>query len=537
MKKRATLLGPDGQPVRRRAHASTSFSSGFDGASTGRRARNWKPPSSTINSLLLSSLEHLRNRARDQARNVPWMKRADRSYVANVVGNGIRPIPMTKDEAFNEAAQEAWEEFVFNSDADGKLDFYGQQALVTRSIYQSGEVLARLVEQPSDEVDLLIPMQIKVLESDHLDHTHTFDMPEGGRIIQGVEFNGLDKISAYHLWRQHPNELLGMRNAEMRVRVDADEVLHIFEPTRPGQVRGYPAMSATLLRMMDLMEYEDAEIVRKKFAAFLTFFIKSTADSERDLLDEELSDALDGVDGSGGHDSGPSLAELEPGTGQYLDPGQEIQITEPADVGSGYEPFVRMNLRAIAAGADVTYEQMTGDLTGVNFSSIRSGLNEMQRIWEQFQNQILVHQFCQPVYRAFIRHAVMNGVLDAQDFALMPHKYFKVKWLAPGWPYVNPQQEAQADLLSIRSGTTSRTRVAARRGNDVRELDREIEKDNKRADQNNFVFDSDPRKTNKSGALHGSTAIFEKDAEDDFAPDPDEDPEAEESERSIIVTE
>lgn len=499
---KSKILGLDGKPLTKPRASSSILGSGFDGASQGRRMKNYKPPSAAVNALLMSSLEHLRNRSRDQVRNIPWMKKADRAYSSNVVGNGIRPIPQTDDEAFNEAVKEAWDEWCYEADADGRNSFYGLQALATRSIYQSGEVLVRMVERPTDDFDLLVPFQVKLLESDHLDHTHTLTTPDGNKIIQGVEFDEYDRVVAFHLWREHPSEMLGIRHASQRIRIDASEVLHVFESQRPGQVRGYPAVASAIVRMMDMMEYEDAEVVRKKIAAFLTLFIKSTADADRDLLDEQLNAAaeadLDGDGTAGG--SEPLVTDIEPGTGIYLDPGQEIQIAESADVGSNYEPFLKMNLRAAAAGSDVMYEQMTGDLSSVNFSSIRWGLNEMQRVWEQFQNHILVHQLCQPVYRRFIDHAVRTGVLQAKDYLYMPRKYMKVSWLAPGWPYVNPQQEANADLVSLRGGVSSRTRVAARRGYDVRELDREIKADNDRADSEGFVFDSDPRKVNKSGA-------------------------------------
>ncbi|HRQ60003.1 MAG TPA: phage portal protein, partial [Alphaproteobacteria bacterium] len=91
MNKIPVLLGPDGKPLR--SLKANSFTSGFDAASTGRRMKNFKPPSAAINGLVNGSLARMRDRARDQVRNIPWMRRADRSFVANVVGNGIRPIP------------------------------------------------------------------------------------------------------------------------------------------------------------------------------------------------------------------------------------------------------------------------------------------------------------------------------------------------------------------------------------------------------------------------------------------------------------
>ncbi len=38
-----------------------------------------------------------------------------------------------------------------------------------------------------------------------------------------------------------------------------------------------------------------------------------------------------------------------------------------------YEAFMRQQLRAIAIGTGITYEQLTGDLTGVNYHPFEQG--------------------------------------------------------------------------------------------------------------------------------------------------------------------
>lgn len=494
MAKKPILYGPDGQPLR--AQAGIFSGSAFDAASFGRRMKNYNPTSGSVNAVLNGSLATVRRRARDQVRNVPWMRKADRSYVANVVGNGIIPIPKGGDENFRAAVKEAWDESVYEIDADGELCFYGLQALVTRAIFQSGEVLIRLIDRTSED-DLLVPFQIKVLEADHLDHTYTTHLPNGGRIVQGVEFDGNDRRVAYHLWREHPGEMIGIQSSE-RVRIPAAEIIHIREIMRPGQVRGVSGIASGILRMMDLMEYEDAELVRKKFAAMMMMFITSSADEDPSVLNE--------AEGAGtlADGSSPFEADIEPGTANYLDPGQDVKFNEPADVGGSYEPFMKMNLRAGAAATDTMYEQISGDLSGVNFSSIRWGLNEMQRIWEQFQRQTLIPMMCRRVWRGWMDRAVMAGALDAPNYAFERRKYQKAEWLPPGWPYVNPLQEAQADQVAVRAGFSSRTRVAGRRGADVQTIDQEIAEDNKRADALGLVLDSDARKVNKSGAEQSS---------------------------------
>jgi capsid protein len=62
------------------------------------------------------------------------------------------------------------------------------------------------------------------------------------------------------------------------------------------------------------------------------------------------------------------------------------------------DPGVFANLRKerptdeeLAAGVGLTYELLTGDLSQVNYSSIRAGLIEFRRRMEALQWQVLAH--------------------------------------------------------------------------------------------------------------------------------------------------
>lgn len=462
---------------------------GFDAGSIGRRTANWNASSAGINSLLQFSLSTIRNRTRDQYRNNPWVKRASRSYVSNLIGTGIKPIATTDDKEFNAAISEVWNDWIEESDADGLFDFYGQQSLAVRSFRNSGEVLIRKLYRPTDEYDLVVPFQIQVIEADHLDHLYTQRLEDGGKIVQGVEFDAQGRRVAYHLFKEHPQEMLAGFGAAERVRVPASEILHVFEAERPGQVRGYPGMVSTVIRMLDMLEYEDAELVRKKLAAMMVGFITNGVDED--------GNPLGATETSSGE---PLSATLESGTLQELDPGQGIQFNEPADVGGAYNDFMKWNLRAGAAGSEVTYEGMTGDYAGVTFSSMRSALNEIQRIWRQVQNNVIIHQICRPIRKQFVLEAVKcRAVKMPKDFMARRRAYQRCEWQPDGWAYVNPLDDARADALEMRNGTTSRSRIVAGRGADIRDLDREIAADNERADDLGLVFDSDPRNTSAAG--------------------------------------
>ena len=193
-------------------------------------------------------------------------------------------------------------------------------------------------------------------------------------------------------------------------------------------------------------------------------------------------------------------ASLEPGTMQRLKPGQDVRFAEPADAGSSYEGFFRNQLRAVATAAGVTYEQLSGDLTQVNYSSIRAGLLEFRRRCETIQHAVVVHQLCRPVWREWMATAVLAGALDAPGFAADPASHLAAKWIPQGWQWVDPEKEFKAVVLAIRAGLMSRSEAISAFGYDAEEIDREIAADNARADALGLVLDSDPRKVARTGA-------------------------------------
>ncbi|WP_214249409.1 phage portal protein [Wolbachia endosymbiont of Anopheles demeilloni] len=261
-------------------------------------------------------------------------------------------------------------------------------------------------------------------------------------------------------------------------KVPANDVLHIYRPLRPGQVIGEPWLSSILLKLYELDQYDDAELVRKKTAAMFAGFI-TRLDPEANILGEGEA-----------NEQGVALSGLEPGTMQLLDPGEDIKFSEPSDVGGSYEAFMRQQLRAIAIGTGITYEQLTGDLTGVNYLSIRAGLIEFRRRCAMLQHNIIVFQFCRPVWSRWLELAVLCGELSIDEKVVKAAKE-EVKWIPQGFDWVDPLKDQQAQQMAVRNGFKSLSEVVSEMGYDVEEIDQEIAEDQKRANSFGLCFDSD----------------------------------------------
>jgi len=450
----------------------------YEGARTGRRTDGWVASGTSANAEIGPALSRLRERSRDLVRNNPYATKAVEAMVSNLVGTGIMPRARAGRQRLVKVADGLWQDFATSCDADGRTDFSGLQALAVRTMAESGEVLVRLRDRRLED-GLPVPLQLQLLEPDHLDTGKSAELPDGGFVLQGVEFDPVGRRRAYWLFPVHPGEVAVFgRGRLLSQRVAADRVLHLFDRTRPGQVRGVPWFASAIVKLRDLDEYDDAELVRKKIEACFAAFV--TGDEEAATLGASSIDA-----------EGRRIERFEPGMIEYLPSGRDVRFATPSSSG-GYAEYMRVQLHAIAAGVGLTYELLTGDLSQVNYSSIRAGLIEFRRRMEALQWQLLIPGLCQPVWRRFVAVGQATGALQAGVIG--------AEWTAPRFEAVDPLKDIQADILAVRAGLMTLKEAIARQGYDPAQVLAEIGTTNAELDRLGITLDTDPRKATRTGA-------------------------------------
>jgi capsid protein len=164
---------------------------------------------------------------------------------------------------------------------------------------------------------------------------------------------------------------------------------------------------------------------------------------------------------------------------------------------SGLNDFLRHMARTIGAGVGVPYELLTGDLSSVNYSSAKLGLEAFKRRCLAIRASLLGTRLLDPVWKRFATLEVLSGRLSAPDFGRDPETYFAATWMWPGWPALDPYREAAADVVLMRAGVRSRDEVVSSRGRDVAEVTAEIETDPLRE----MIATASPRLGGMSGGL------------------------------------
>lgn len=465
----------------------------YAAAAQGRRLHIWRPQSTGPNTVTQGALTTILQRARQAARNDPWAGAALDKLTSNGIGTGIQCKPLWGSATLRTEIKRLWNRWVKVSDADGVLDFYGQQALAWRSWHEAGELFIRLRDRRISD-GLPVPLQIQLLEAEQCPSSHWTTAPNGNPIRAGIEFDRINRRVAYWMYRTHPGDALVEVGGNDLVRVPAEQVLHIYQPERQGQLRGIPRSASVLVRMFNLDSFDDAVLERQKIAnLFAGYYTRDgSASSDAPGIVDEMSDGS--VD-----DDGTPLAGLEPGTMQELPDGVKPEFSKPPDAGDNYASFMRGHLMAIAARHGVPYEVLTGDLTNVSDRALRLILNEFRRIVESWQWLVLIPQMLQPIREAWFDSAVLSGALNIPKYADVREDAVETLWVPQGWPYSHPVQDVDADIKAIRAGLSSRTSTVLGNGEDPEQIDAENEADNARADSKGLRYDSDGRQA-KNGA-------------------------------------
>jgi len=435
----------------------------YDGAARGRHYSDWHSPNLSVNQEVQTALETLRSRSRDLGRNNTYAINAFRSIANNVVGTGIMPTPAGLRKNQNAKLKAAWKEWAegVRCDYDGTNNFYGLQWLIMRTVAESGECLVRKVRGTDKDA---IPLRLQVLDGDFINTSHHTGIwqVDGTMDYYGIRFNRKGERLGYWLYRHHPNEF-GVESEF----VTADNIIHLYEVERPGQIRGVPLSCGAMLRLRDLDDYEFTERIRNKVAAAFSVFITD-----------------DSADGGSGRQP-PPLEKIEPGAIEYLPNGKKVEVAQPPTT-QGYGEYVRSNLRGISAGFGTSYEMLTNDYSNVNFSSGRMGWIEFNRNAERYQWLILIPRLCAEVYNWFVDAAQLAGFIP---MTARP----SVTWTPPRRQMIDPHKEMEAIKSQLRTGVTSWQNVVREFGNVPEELREELAQDKAMIDELGIMPESDPR--------------------------------------------
>ena len=370
----------------------------FESADQNRLTADWKLGSENINQLIRSSLTTLRTRSRDLWQNDDYVKSFGRRLKSNVVGSqGITLQNRATrgkrlDEETNSRIEKAFEEWSKpkNCTVTGQLSRQDFETYLIETVARDGEALIKKVVGFDNEFGFAL----QYIPAEMLDVRLNKKLRNGNEVINGVEYNTYFRPVFYWIKKSRSEY------ANSHERVNADSIQHLFSrDLGMDQSRGVPWTHTAILRLRNLGAYEEAAIVASRVGASGMGFIATNDDPDtRYQGDEE-------------YDDGAYLDEVAPGEWIDLPPGKKPYTYNPAYPQINHGDFMKAVLRGVSSGLGINYNSMTGDLEGVNYSSIRQGVLDDRDVYKLITKWLTTHHNSD-YYNQWLSMAIMNGKIN-----------------------------------------------------------------------------------------------------------------------------
>jgi len=442
--------------------AARSQFSAWEGAGRGRFLGGWNTSAADCNDDIAMDLPTLRNRAIDLAKNEGLIAGAFREKADQVIGkSGVMPQARISHEALgisedaaeklNSQAEAAFARQAPYLDITGMQSFAGLQWSAYHGKEMTGEAVL-LVRNGDGDPRRPYPIALQEIDPSRLGDSFRW----GSTDALGVktDANGMP-ISYSFKDANGESKIIPARDEDFN-----ELVLHFFDRSRPGQLRGVPRIAPVIKLAKFLHEIQMNEVIAQRIARAFAVAIESpNAYAMQQAMTAEETD--DGV----------AIEEHNPGIVMYLNPGESVKDISQSRPGATFDQFMQRILRTFAAAIGIPYEALAKDYAQVSFSSARAAIMDARRHYLSEQQKIGV--LFQPIYARIVELAWLAGDFEVDDFYKNRAIYTAAEWVPTGWTWVDPVKDVQASLLGIAGGLTSEHVEIANRGFDWRTINRQ----------------------------------------------------------------
>lgn len=446
-----------------RDRAMLNYAGAHKGARHDRDAlRGASFPTTEVNDELSFDLPKLRDASHELVRNSPLAGGIVHTKVTSIVGSGLKPRPRIDREALGMTDEQAdqWErntlrEFMMWAtnprycDATAIQPFIGGlQDLALRSVFVSGDTAAIL---PVIKNTGPYGIKVQMIEGHRLSNPNW--AMDTDTLKSGIETDARGAPIAYHFQDHHPGQLSGVA-ADKWTRVRAygrdsgrQNVIHLFNRRRPGQLRGFPDLAPVIEPLKQLERMLDYELQAVVVSAAFTVFIET----EDGLALDNVNSATYADERSAFY-KGKDIS-LKGGSAVGLFPGDKVEFANPNRPNTAFDPFVQAVLRQVGVAVELPFEVLIKHFTS-SYSAAQAAMLDAWRFFRQRRAWLAQH-FCQPVYDTWLMEAVATGRISAPGFFDDPmrrHAYCGCAWVGEPMGHIDPLKSAKSNEIWVNMG-------------------------------------------------------------------------------------
>ncbi len=446
----------------------------YTGASLSRKSlQGWMPRLYDGASDSVGDIPTLRSRSRDLVRNAPLAVAAETTLIDSVVGTGLEMTPELPAEflgldlevsaAWAKRAKFLFQTWAENSDAvdfDRKLDFYRLQALVLRTVFSGGDcfVLLPMEQRPGQTIET----RVRLIDPDLISNPN--NVPDSANLVSGVELDNFGRAVAIHVSSRHPNSKIDKSSINWtRVSIYSSDgfrknVLHVWDPNRLGQIRGVSWLAPIIEKLKQFDRYTDAELTAAVISSFFTVFVTNTNPVSGGSLLEDMIPEAEKITTNADKIS----YEMAPGAIIGLQNGDDVKFADPKRPNSAFESFISAVTHEIASGLGIPADILTKKFDA-SYSASRAAFLEAWRHFKRVR-AIIVSDFCQPVYSAWLDETIARGILSATNYFDSSEYRFawgRATWRGDAPGTLDPVKETRSAIMQMEAGIRSGEAVAA----------------------------------------------------------------------------
>jgi len=447
-----------------------------------RSMRSWLPViGSGKTDLNAAEQRTMRVRSRDAIRNHPVARAAITRTRTNIVGTGLMCHPAIDFEVLGIDPIEAeeinkqaltnfhrWASDPTECDAEATLSFYGLQGLSLVSAMSSGDCLATtpMVTRPGG----VTALKVQLVEADRVENPN--NGPNNVALWDGVAIDPeLGAPLGYWIRSNHPGDLIPGAElptwtyfAAFGAETGRRRVMHIWnDKERPGQVRGAPYLAPVLEPLKQLSRWSDNEMMRAVVSALFTVFLKQAAPPALDASGLPLP-AFGGanpeiIPGSDPSSYAPPAKadDVSMGNGAVVSlmPGEEPVFANPATPNQQFDPFFVACVKQIGAALELPVDELLLSYQS-SYSAARAAMLQAWRFYT-LRRDLLVEQFCQPIYGLWMDEEVASGRLSLPGYGdpIRRRAWSNAIWIGPARGSMDEFQEARAAKERINIGVSN----------------------------------------------------------------------------------
>ncbi len=402
-------------------------------------------------SLAVRELRFLQNRNAAICRNNGYGAIALKNWTTNL--NFVNTVWKTPTGKAHKLMQGYWDSFAKDPWYDSYGDIKTGVGTSNSSIFVSGAsyirtLVKRTLNQPIPFKLQLIPACLHAVE--YSMYTSNVD-----RVIKyGIEFE--KSIPINYFFHKSLLEQADYTNPLNYTTVPAAELIHTFHRDEPGQWIGIPKLAPVIMSLYGLDDLMTATVTKQKAAQSIGLVIEQAA-SALSMTPAGPVKTKDTNDKPKIHYQNSSQESQV----IYLEKGESIKTFQGEDIGANFSTLAEIELRKIALTADCLYHQLTGDMSGLNYSSLLGAAVQSRNRLEYLQNVFLIPMREQRIATAFKNLAVLY---NSKCSNAIP--YFQL----PRWRGYDDLKDAQADILELQNGLGTVKDKLAERGLTVEEV-------------------------------------------------------------------